>query len=35
MFININTGIKFDYKQNHKKLQQFKILVKNDGDKFY
>ena len=32
---DINTGIKFDYKENRKKLQYFKALVTNDGDTFY
>ena len=31
MRLNINTGLKFGYKENHKKLQDFKVLV----DKFY
>ena len=35
MFVNINTGTKFDYKQNYKELKHFKVLVKNYGDKFY
>ena len=26
-FVNINTGIKFDYKQNHKKIQHVQVLV--------
>ena len=28
LFVTINTSIKFDYKQNHKKLHYFKVLVK-------
>ena len=28
-------GIKFDYKQNHKKFQHLKVLVKDNSNKFY
>lgn len=34
-FLNINTGIKIDYKQNRKKLQRFKVSGKDDNDKSY
>ena len=34
-FVNINTGIKFAFKQNHKKLQHFKVLVKTMIITFY
>ena len=34
-FLNINTGIKIDYKQNRKKLQRFKVSSKDDNDKSY
>lgn len=30
-FLNINTGIKIDYKQNRKKLQRFKVSSKDDN----
>ena len=33
--LNINTGIKIDYKQNRKKLQRFKVSSKDDDDKSY
>ena len=26
--------MKFDYKENHMRLQHFKVLVKDDGDNF-
>ena len=34
-FLNINTGIKIDYKQNRKKLQRFKVSSKDGDDKSY
>ena len=35
-FININAGIKLNYRQNHKKLQHLNEgFSQNDGGKFY